>query len=92
MVEIDDADFDVLLLSETWRSECEEFYKTTGGQISFLSGSTFGHAGVGHGISKALSRGMLDVTFHASSERLCALHLSFGHKKFQIFACYFPAS
>ena len=92
MVEVDDADFDVLLLSETWRSECEEFYKTTGVQISFLSGSTFGHDGVGHCISKALSRGMLDVTFHAYSERLCALHLSFGHQKFQIFACYFPTS
>ena len=35
---------------------------------------------------------MVDVTFHAYSERLCALHLSFGHKKFQIFACYFPTS
>ena len=92
MVEVDDADFDILLLTETWRSEREEFYKTNDGQNLFLSGSPLGHAGVGICISKALSRDVLDVTFHAYSERLCALHLSFGHRKFQIFACYFPTS
>ena len=68
MVEVDDADFDVLLLTETWRSEREEFYKTNGGQNLFLSGSPLGHAGVGICISKALSRNMVDVTFHAYSE------------------------
>ena len=92
MVEVDDADFDILLLTETWRSEREEFYKTNVGHNLFLSGSPLGHAGVGICISKALSRDMLDVTFHAYSERLRALRLSFGHRKFQIFACYFPTS
>ena len=57
-----------------------------------LSGSRLGHAGVGIGITKAVSPDMLHVTLHAYSIRLCALHLSFGHKKFRIFACYFPAS
>ena len=28
MVEIDDGDFDIVLLAETWRAEKEEFYKT----------------------------------------------------------------
>ena len=92
MVEVDDADFDILLLTETWRSEREEFYKTNDGQNLFLSGSPLGHAGGGICVSKALSRDVLDVTFHAYSERLCALHLSFRHRKFQIFACYFPTS
>ena len=92
MVEVDDADFDILLLTETWRSEREQFSKTNDGQILFLSGSSLGHAGVGICISTALSRDVLDVTFHAYSERLCALHLSFGHRKFQIFACYYPTS
>ena len=68
-----------------------------GAQISAMSclkhaSKPFGHAGVGICISKALSRDMLDVTFHAYSKRLCALHLSFGHRKFQIFACCFPTS
>ena len=79
-------------MTETWRSEREELDQTNDGQNLFLSGSPLGDAGVGICISKALSRDMLDVAFHAYSERLCALHLSFGHTKFQIFACYFPSS
>ena len=92
MVEIDDGDFDIVLLAETWRAEKEEFYKTNGGHNLFLSGSPLGHAGVGICISKTLSYDMLDVIFHAYSDRLCALHFSIGHKKFQIFACYFPTA
>ena len=60
MVEVDDADFDILLLTETWRSDREELYKTNDGQNLFLSGSPIGHAGFGMCISKALSRDMLD--------------------------------
>ena len=54
MVEIDDGDFDIHFLAETWRAEKEAFYKTNGGHNLFLSGSPLGHVGVGICISKIL--------------------------------------
>ena len=62
--------------SQKRRSENEELYETNGEHNLFLNGSPLCHAGVGICISKALSHDILDVTFHAYSERFCALSLS----------------
>lgn len=91
LVEIDEVEFDLACLSETWRSEKEEFWTTNGGKQTYLSGGSTSR-GVGICVSHQIARRMAHVTLHAYSDRLCSLHFSLGNLWFRMFACYFPTS
>ena len=79
MVELDAFEFDLLLLSETWRGDREEHFTTTGGHKVFLSGGSPGRRGVGICISKKLLNKIDGVLFFCYSDRARALHFSDGH-------------
>ena len=91
LAEVDRLDFDLVCLSETWRSECEEILETPGRHRVFLSGGS-GHCGVGICISHRLLQKCDDLVFHSLSERFCSLSFRVGRKRLVLFACYFPTS
>ena len=67
MVELDAFEFDLLLLSETWRGEKEEHFTTVGGHKIFLSGGSPGRRGVGICIAKKV----VDKINGVESSRAC---------------------
>ena len=69
MNEIDGNDFDLLLVSETWRTESEEIFRTCRGNQLFLSGGS-AHAGVGICVGRRLVVDIGDASFHCYSERV----------------------
>ena len=75
MVELDTFEFDLLLLSETWRGDREEHFTTTGGHKVFLSGGSPGRRGVGICISKKLLNKIDGVLFFVTRTE-CALFTS----------------
>ena len=85
------ASFDVLFVTETWRGERQELFTTTHGHVLFLSGGE-GCRGVGIVLSVGFFRELLQVSFHAYSPRICALHFQFGGRRDQVFPCYFPTT
>ena len=91
LAELDRFDFDLMCLSETWRSEREEILETPGRHRVFLSGGS-GHCGVGICISHRLLQKCDGLVFHALGERVCSLSFRVGRKRFVLFACYFPTS
>ena len=91
LAELDRFDFDLVCLSETWRSEREEIFETPGRHRLFLSGGS-GHCGVGICVSHRLLTKCDDLVFHALNERLCFLSFRVGQICFVLFACYFPTS
>ena len=92
MVELDTFEFDLLLLSETWRGEKEEHFTTTGGHKVFLSGGSPGKRGVGICVARKLLDKMNGILFSSYSDRVCTLHFKLGTIRFQIFSCYMPTS
>ena len=54
MVGLDTFEFDLLLLSETWRGDREEHLTTAGGHKVFFSGGSAGRLGVGICTSRKL--------------------------------------
>ena len=92
MVELDTFEFDLLLLSETWRGDREEHFTTTGGHKVFLSGGSPGRRGVGICISKKLLNKIDSVLFFCYSDRVCVLHFTLGTIQFQVFSCYMPTT
>ena len=92
MVELDTFEFDLLLLSETWRGDREEHFTTIGGHKVVLSGGSPGRRGVGICISKKLLNKIDGVLFFCYSDRMCALHFRLGTIPFQVFSCYMPTT
>ena len=92
MVELDTFEFDLLLLSETWRGDREEHFTTAGGHKVFFSGVSPGRRGVGICISRKLLNKIDGVLFFCYSDRVRALHFTFGTIRFQVFSCYMPTT
>ena len=89
---MDRYQFDLLLVSETWRGEHEEIFLTANGHRFFLSGGSIGRHGVGIVVGWSLYQRMSNVVFHAYSDRLCSLHFTLENVSFQVFSCYMPTS
>ena len=89
--ELNDASFDALFVTETWRGERQELFLTTHGHALFLSGGE-GCRGVGIVLSVGFFRELLQVSFHAYSPQSCALHFHFGGRKIEDCSWYFSTT
>ena len=89
ITELDCISYDLMFLSETWRSETEESFETPRGDLIFLSGGT-SSKGVGICVSNDLKQQMSKMSFHAISNRICILRFAMFGRSFKVFACYFP--
>ena len=86
------CDFDILLVSETWRDKREEIIVTAAGHKVFLSGGSCCRIGVGICVSRRLLDHISGPTFFKISGRICCLHFTNGHYNLQAFSCYMPTS
>ena len=91
IAELDNLEFDVLFITETWRTQITERMETSGGHKFFLSGGD-GHCGVGICVSKNCFKNMSDIVFHAYSPRICSLTFRLLGKHFFMCSCYFPTT
>ena len=89
MNELDQTDYDILFLSETWRSDPEEILSSPNGDMVYLSGGA-ASKGVCICISRRMMRLIHKISFHGISNRVCMLQFSMAERDFQVFACYFP--
>ena len=89
--ELDNASFDFMLLTETWRSEKEDCFVTSNLHRAYLSGGEE-RRGVGIVVSGRFLPQLGKVSFHAYSPRICALHCWHAGREFKSFACYFPTA
>ena len=83
--------FDILFLTETWRSETEEAFISPHGDYIYLSGGC-NHQGVGLCVAKSFHDQITCVQFHAYSCRVCALRFVFRKLKFCAIAVYMPTT
>ena len=83
--------FDILFLTETWRSDVEEAFISPLGDYIYLSGGC-NHQGVGLCVAKSFHDQITCVQFHASSCRVCALRFVFRNLKFCAIAVYMPTT
>ena len=86
--ELRGEEWGVLLLSETWRTQREELWKTEVGHLFAASGHDSGRRGVGILLNKRWSRYF--TAFHALSERLCYMDLKIYGVRYRIVSVYFP--
>ena len=91
IAELDNLEFHVLFITETWRTQITECMETSGGHKLFLSGGD-GHCGVGICVSKNCFKNMSDIVFHAYSTRICSLTFRLLGKHFIMCSCYFPTT
>ena len=74
---LDDIEWDILLMSETWRKTKQEIWKTERGHLFLGSGWDAGHKGVAILIHRRHTKTFKG--FMPESERICAVDLdSFG--------------
>ena len=85
---IDDNDWDVIFLSETWRKEKEEIWKTMKGHLFLGAGWEKGHRGVAIMIHCKHTRGF--KKFQAINERLCAVDLEINRNMLRLISTYMP--
>ena len=88
IAELDSLEFDVLFITETWRTQLTECMETSGGHKLFLSGGD-GHCGVEICVSKSCFKNMSDIVFNAYSPRICSLTFRLFGKHFFMCSCYF---
>ena len=69
--------FDIVFLTETWRSETEEFFLPPLGYYIYRSGGC-SHQGVGLCVAKSFHDQITCCQFHAYSCPVCALRLLSG--------------
>ena len=84
IAELENCDFDILLVSETWRDKREEVIVTEAGHKVFLSGGSCRN-GVGTCVSRRLLDQISGLTFLTISDRICCLHFTIGHYNFLFF-------
>ena len=82
------TDWDIVLLSETWRGAKEEVWKTSEGHLFIGSGGTLGRRGVAVIIHRRLATGF--KAFHAVNERLCAVDIDIKGTKCRFISAYMP--
>ena len=91
IAELDQCDFDLLLICETWRGERDESFITERGHHIYLSGGA-NHQGVGICTSAHFASQISHMSFHAYSNRICSLHFCMAFRRFRVFSCYFPTA
>lgn len=91
IAEIAGVDFDILFLTETWRTLADEILDPPGGHRLYLAGGG-NHCGVGIAVGQHLLKQLEHVTFHAFSPRVCCLRFRLRTRWFQLIACYLPTS
>ena len=84
--ELEGRHWDAVAFSETWRSECDEAWKTRWGHSWFGSAGTRGTRGVGI----LLHSRWTHVLFRPVSERLCVLDVKLMSEIISIFSVYMP--
>ena len=87
---IDDSAWDILFLSETWRTEKEEIWFTEKGHLFLGSGWKQGHRGVAIMIHCRHTKGFKQ--FQAVSERLCAAAVTIFGYRLRLISPYMPDS
>ena len=91
IAELDQCDFNLLLICETWRGERDERFITKRGHHIFFSGGA-NHQGVGIFTSAHFASQISHISFHAYSDRICSLHFSMAFTRLRMFNCYFPTA
>ena len=90
LAEVDNADFDVMFLSESWREDSETFL--TAKQHKKLLSGGLRSKGVGICLSRQLNHQAEDVSFHAYSSRVSSLSFNLCGRSFLMVAVYFPTT
>ena len=90
MAELDTTEWNAVLLNETWREKKEELWSTPSGHLFCGAGGTVGERGVGIILHKNIARGFR--SFHAVSERLCAVDVDIDGVKARLICVYMPHS
>ena len=88
MIEIDLVEWDVVLVSETWREEVEEYDTLESKHIWFGSGGTRGKHGVGILVHKRWSNHVRG--WRAINTRIGVLDIDVGPWKLSVFVVYMP--
>ena len=88
--ELDMCTWDVVLLTETWRSEREDIFTLPSGHLFVGSGGATGERGVASIIHKRWSDGIRKI--NCVSERLIVFELDILHVQFTVMVPYFPHS
>ena len=86
ITELENCDFDILLVSEGWRDKREQVIVTAAGQKVSLGGGS--RNGVGTCVSRRLLDQISGLTFFTISEKICSAHCTKGHHHFHTFSCY----
>ena len=84
--ELEGRHWDAVAFAETWRSECDEAWKTRWGHSWFGSGGTRGTRGVGILLHSRWAHAL----FRPVSERLCVLDVKLTNETVSIFSVYMP--
>ena len=92
IAELDTCDFDILLVSESRRDNCEDAIATAAGHKVFLSGGSCCRNGVGICVSRRLLDQISGLTFFSISDRICCIHFKRGHSNFRACSYYMPTS
>jgi exonuclease III len=87
---IDDIQWDIFFISETWRKSKEEIWKSSKGHLFLGSGWAEGHRGVAIMIHRRHVRGFKG--FHAVSERACAADVYIHGTRLRFISAYMPDS
>ena len=88
LAELENFDWDIVCLSETWRSERQERWKTEEGHIFCGSGGAEGSKGVAILLHRKWSQGF--KAFTAISNRLCTMDCKIEGHRCRLISVYFP--
>ena len=82
--------WDIIILTETWRKPNNEFFKTNNGNIFMNSGCKEGRRGVGFVIHRKWAAFIQN--FEPLNERVAYLTMKIKHKEILVVGTYFPHS
>ena len=88
LAELEVFDWDILFLSETWREQQQERWKTKDGHIFCGSGGNSGSKGVAIILHRRWSKGF--KAFYAISDRVCAVDCKISGQLCRLISVYFP--
>ena len=89
--ELQDLNFDVLMVSETWREEIREDFSIDGGhRCCFSGGAPDGRKGVGFVIHRRFMAQCGKLAFQALSPRLAVLDADVGRGRWRFVSVYLP--
>lgn len=81
-------DWDIIILTETWRTKPREFFVTIGGHMFAGAGCDAGRRGVAFLVHKRWRHNIKE--FHVVNERIAYLRLWRRHLKMRVIGAYFP--